>query len=125
MILFMVAPGFSAPSDTTVSPDGSITVPTVSAESSLAFISRPAIDILSFSVTRTLTMASCHLRTISRAAARLSLCADASVGTAISSAGTSSWRILNFIEPPSHLTSSTRSASRRRTSGYRAARKAL
>ena len=36
MILFIVAPGFSAPNDTTVRPVGSITVPTVSTESSLA-----------------------------------------------------------------------------------------
>ena len=62
MILFIVAPGFSAPSDTTVRPDGSITVPTVSTESSLDFISRPPIDMRSLSVTRTLTIASCHLR---------------------------------------------------------------
>jgi hypothetical protein len=53
-----------------------MTVPTTSIVSSLDCISRPPIDIRILTTTRTLTMASCHFLTRSRAAARLS-CASA------------------------------------------------
>ncbi len=75
-------PGLIDPSATTVSPPGSITVPIASSVSSLDLTSRPPIDIRSLTTTRTLTTASCHFFTSSRAAARLS-CACA--GPAVSS----------------------------------------
>ena len=68
MSLVIIPPGLIEPSETTVSPPGSITVPMVSMVSSLDCISRPLIDIRILTTTRTLTTASCHFFTSSRAA---------------------------------------------------------
>ena len=72
IILFIIAPGLSAPSERTVRPLGSITVPTVSTDSSIDCISRPPTDTRIFRTTLTLTIALCHFLTISRPAARSS-----------------------------------------------------
>ena len=70
MIRLIIAPGSSELSDITVSPDGSMTVATASTVSSMDWTSRPPIDILTFSETRTLTTASCHFFATPRMASR-------------------------------------------------------
>src|SRR4051812_10231672 len=100
MIRFIIAPGLSAPSDSTVRPDGSISVPTASTASSLAFISRPPIDIRSLSVTRTLTIASCHFCTSPRAAARESACCAPTPGDAANTSRTAAGAARRPIDPP-------------------------